>query len=158
MVHIRLLESGHTVCCLHLIYFYLVIYYGDPVHGIERLVWWVISSLSQMVVLTRRRSAGVSYHIYYMPNILSFPRSFINSPAGFHIVWGNTNGTKAQQLLSIFFRSRLWALYKGQSQYCTLSWWLTQILNSFYLYRIWHCEWNKLLLCILKVTFLLLWT
>lgn len=35
----RLLESCHTGFCVHIIYFYFIAEFGNPIRGLETLVW-----------------------------------------------------------------------------------------------------------------------
>ena len=37
----RVCEACHTAFCMHIAYTYLIIYFGDPVHGVEHIVWFV---------------------------------------------------------------------------------------------------------------------
>jgi len=34
-----ILESCHTAFCIHILYFYFIINYGNPSTGLERIVW-----------------------------------------------------------------------------------------------------------------------
>lgn len=40
LVH-RLLELMHTAFCIHILYFYLIVHFGDIPGGVQRIVWSV---------------------------------------------------------------------------------------------------------------------
>ncbi|KAI0087795.1 hypothetical protein BDY19DRAFT_994685 [Irpex rosettiformis] len=45
-------EACHTAFCMHIAYTYLIIYFGDPVHGVEHIVWSVgITVMCEMIIV-----------------------------------------------------------------------------------------------------------
>ncbi|KAI0345552.1 hypothetical protein BDW22DRAFT_1342899 [Trametopsis cervina] len=50
---IWLLETLHTAFCIHVIYNYFVIHYGDPIHGINVIVWSApVTVLLELMIVT----------------------------------------------------------------------------------------------------------
>ena len=42
----RLLETSHTVCCIIVLYVYLIDHFGDAANGVDRITWSVVNRYS----------------------------------------------------------------------------------------------------------------
>ncbi|KAI0343178.1 hypothetical protein BDW22DRAFT_1428601 [Trametopsis cervina] len=66
VVALGIFETGHTALCIHILYFYFITHFGDPVHGLEQIVWSGGTSVYFEVIIIGLAQSFYVYRIWHL--------------------------------------------------------------------------------------------
>ncbi|KAI0341116.1 hypothetical protein BDW22DRAFT_327471 [Trametopsis cervina] len=127
VVFVAILETCHTAFCIHVLYFYLISHYGDPVNGLERIVW------SAGILVVEVTQCLYVYRIWH---------------------WDGNNRTVTVTMGVLMTCRMVLGFYAGSSLFTHQTW--VSLLGSRNVFVILNIEWSVVVFVDLTLTLVLL--